>query len=54
MRSMIKEDPKSKDKSTGTFLGASFVPELSLNLYKRMNAVVMDIYRDIFGSLSID
>lgn len=50
----VRVDEKAGEKSEGIFLGAICLPEHSLKVFKRMNAIVMDIYRDLFGAVSDD
>ncbi len=52
LRAPNKMEDNSNEKGDGQFFGAVCLPENSITVFKRMNAIVMDVYRDIFGSLT--
>jgi hypothetical protein len=53
LRPALKHDETTGEKVENIFFGAVFLPENSMSIFKRMNAVVTDIYRDVFGTLTI-
>lgn len=48
---VAKESQASLSASETVFLGCLFIPEKSPLVARKMNNIVMDIYRDLFGSL---
>jgi hypothetical protein len=52
-RELDKQDEKNREFDEGVFFGAKVLPENSIGAFKRMNAIVNDIYRDLFGSIIV-
>lgn len=46
------KDGTLPDSSKAFFFGGLFLPEHSIAIAKKMNALVMDLYKDIFGKLT--